>query len=210
MKKLLIILCFAAFSASISAQGLYFGPQVGFSSVTIIEKSNLGTVDKKVKMGYQIGAAAEFEIMSSLYINGSVSFFQKGDKQGDDTFTSKTKIGYIDVPITVGYKVPIGNVSVFGNVGPYTSVAIVGKSYYSYEFAGEVFEEDHPLELGGEFSYYKRFDSGVTFGAGVEFKQWQVRANYSHGFIDITEGETVKSKNSVFNITGTYYIGRNF
>ncbi len=192
--------------SAIFAQGLYFGPQIGFSSTSIIEKSSLGTVDKKMKLGYQIGVAGEFEIMSFLYVNAAVTFFQKGDKMGDETFTAKTKIGYIDVPITLGYKMPIGNISVFGNVGPYTSVAIMGKS----EFNSGTFDETHTIEIGGDFGYYKRFDTGVTFGGGVEFKQYQVKVNYALGFVDITEGDFVSSKNSVLNITGTYYIGRNF
>lgn len=210
MKKIILITVLIASITVLNAQGLYFGPQVGFSSTSIIEKSSLGSVDKKIKIGYQIGAAAEFEIMSFLYVNGAVTFFQKGDKAGDDTFTSKTKIGYIDIPITIGYKVPLGNVSVFGNAGPYSSIAIVGKSYYHSGFDGVEFEEEFPLELGGDMAYYKRFDAGVIFGGGVEFKQYQIKANYAIGFVDITEGETVKSKNSVFNITATYFIGRNF
>lgn len=202
MKKLLITLVFSSIVLGLSAQGIFFGPQVGFSSTTLIEKNALGSVDKKLNFGYQIGIAGELEIMNFLYVGASVSFFQKGDKQGDETFTAKTKLGYLDVPITLGYKMPIGNVSVFGNVGPYTSVAIVGKSVFHSDGFNETFEID--------FEYYKRFDTGVTFGGGVEFKQFQVKANYSLGFVDIYESEFASAKNSVFNITGTYFIGRNY
>ena len=202
MKKILITLVFSSIVLGISAQGMFFGPQVGFSSTTLIEKSTFGSTEKKFNIGYQIGVAGEIEIMNFLYVGASVSFFQKGDKQGDETFTAKTKLGYLDVPITLGYKMPIGNVSVFGNVGPYTSVAIVGKSVYHTEFMDETHEID--------FEYYKRFDTGVTFGGGIEFKQFQVKANYSLGFVDIYESEFVSAKNSVFNITGTYFIGRNY
>jgi hypothetical protein len=202
MKKLLITLAFCGIVLGISAQGMFFGPQVGFSSTTLIEKGPFGNTEKKLNIGYQIGVAGEIEIMNFLYVGASVSFFQKGDKQGDETFTAKTKLGYLDVPITLGYKMPIGNVSVFGNVGPYTSIAIVGKSVYHTEFMDETHEID--------FEYYKRFDTGVTFGGGVEFKQFQVKANYSLGFVNVYDSEIVTAKNSVFNITGTYFIGRNY
>jgi hypothetical protein len=208
MKKFIFISLLVVAISSLNAQGLHFGPQIGFSSTSVIEKSSLGTVDKKMKLGYQFGVAGELEIMSFLYINGAVTFFQKGDKMGDENFSAKTKIGYIDIPITVGYKMPIGNISVFGNIGPYTSVAIMAKSVY-HDFISD-FEEDHPLEIGGDFGYYKRFDTGVTFGGGVEFKQYQIKVNYAFGFVDITEGEFVSSKNSVLNITATYFIGRNY
>lgn len=205
MKKISFLLLFSLLAIGISAQGLSFGPQVGFSSTTLIEKTTLGNVEKKFNLGYQFGVAAEFEIMSFLYVGASVSFFQKGDKQGDDTYSAKTKLGYIDVPIVIGYKMPIGNISVFGNIGPYTSVAILGKSVFNSEYMNE---ENHVHDI--DFEYYKRFDTGVTFGMGVEFKQFQVKANYALGFVDIIESEYVSAKNSVFNITGTYFFGRDY
>lgn len=206
MKKFIFIALFLAVFSAISAQGLHFGPQIGVSSTSIIEKSTFGTVDKRMKLGYQIGIAGEYEIMSFLYVNAAVTFFQKGDKMGDKTFNSKTKIGYIDIPITLGYKMPIGNISVFGNVGPYTSVAVIAKS----QFHSGTFDESQPMEIGGDFGTYKRFDSGVTLGGGVEFKQYQVKVNYALGFVDITTSDFVSSKNSVLNITGTYFFGRNY
>ncbi|PLX08225.1 MAG: hypothetical protein C0596_08000 [Marinilabiliales bacterium] len=193
-----------------SAQGLFFGPQIGFSRVSFIEKNALGTVDQNFKLGYQVGAAAEFEVMSFIYVGASVCFFQKGQKIVGDDYKSKLKLGYIDVPLYVGYKVPLGNISVFGNVGPYTSVAIVGESYYYSDMGGIVFEETHDVELGGDTGWYKRFDTGVTIGGGFEFKQYQIKANYSLGFVDIVPGDWVSAKNSVFNITATYFIGRDY
>ena len=207
MKKIAIVLIATIFSVSLMSQGLSIGPQIGFSSTTLLEKDTVtGRVDKNMKVGYQFGVAAEFEIMSFVYVGTAVTFFQKGDKRVTSTSTSKTRLGYIDIPITIGYKMPLGNVSVFGNIGPYTSVAIIGKS----EYHSELMDETFPIELGGEFSSYKRFDSGVIFGGGLDFKQFQVKANYAIGFVDITSSEFVSTKNSVLNITGTYYIGRNF
>jgi len=206
MKKLIICSAFLLSVFMLNAQGLHFGPQVGFSSTSIIEKGVTGTIEKNFRLGYQIGAAGEFEIMDFLYVGAAVTFFQKGDKVVSTFGTSKLKLGYIDIPITIGYKVPVGNISVFGNVGPYTSMAIIGKS----EFHSEFMDETMDVEIGGEFSYIKRFDTGVTFGGGVEFKQYQIKANYALGFVDITEGETITSKNSVLNITGTYFFGRNY
>jgi hypothetical protein len=207
MKKSIIIVLFLLIAGFMNAQGLSFGPQIGISKVNLIEKNSLGTVEHSFKMGYQIGVAAEFEIMSFLYVGASACFFQKGSKIEDSYGSSKLNIGYLDIPIVIGYKVPLGNVSVFGNVGPYTSVAMVGKFVYESEEFDETFDE--PIEFG-EMGWYKRFDSGVTFGGGVEFKQYRIKANYSLGFVDIMPSETVSAKNSVFNITATYFFGRDF
>lgn len=207
MKKVIIIAVFLSLTGILSAQGFSVGPQIGISKVNLIEKNALGTVENSFKMGYQIGVAAEFEIMNFVYVGASACFFQKGSKTKDSFGSSKLNLGYLDIPIVIGYKVPLGNVSVFGNVGPYASVAMVGKFTYESEAFNEAFDE--PIEFGDE-GFYKRFDSGVTFGGGVEFKQYQVKANYSLGFVDIVPGETVSAKNSVFNITATYFFGRDF
>ena len=209
MKKIIFVTGLLLVLTTLNAQGLYFGPQIGFSQTSYIEKSDWdGKVQQSLKIGYQIGAAAELEIMSFLYVGAAVTFFQKGNKVVDEFGTSKLNLGCIDVPITIGYKVPIGNLSVFGNIGPYTCVAIAGKSHYHSEVMDEDFE--YEVELGSETGYYKRFDSGLTFGGGVDFKQFQVKANYSLGFVDLSTSESVSMKNSVFNITGTYFLGRNF
>ncbi|HOZ29334.1 MAG TPA: porin family protein [Bacteroidales bacterium] len=208
MKKILFIFILLSVFTTLNAQGLYFGPQIGLSHTSYIEKNSLDeTVKQSFKMGYQIGAAAELEIMSFLYVGAAVTFFNKGNKVVDEFGTSRLNLGCIDIPITIGYKVPIGNLSVFGNIGPYTCVAIAGKSIYHSEVMDEEFE--HEVEFDPEYGY-KRFDSGLTFGGGVDFKQFQVKANYSFGFVDLSSSEFYSMNNSVFNITGTYFIGRNF
>lgn len=212
MKKtvLILLVSFSFCFTELLSQGFSYGPQLGFSGTTIIEKDELWPVEKKsLKIGYQLGVAAEFEIMSFLYVGTSLNFFQKGDKIIGESDTKKTRLGYLDLPIVIGYKMPIGNVSVFGNIGPYTSVAIVGKTSYIYEYEEHNSESSYPIEFG-EFGEYKRFDSGVTIGAGADFKNYQLKANYYFGFVDINTSETITARNSVFNIVFTYFINRNY
>ncbi len=212
MKSILTLIILVLGFEVILAQGLHFGPQVGFASTTLIEKNPAGSIDKSLKMGYQLGATAEFEIMSFLYVGGSVTFFNKGDKIKGDGFKTKTNFGCLDIPINIGYKMPLGNISVFGSIGPYTSVTIFGKSeYIMYDNNGDIeYEHSHDIEIGGEFGYYKRFDTGITVSAGVEFKQYQIKVNYARGFTDFTNSEFVKSYNSIINISGAYFFGRNY
>ncbi|MDD2633905.1 MAG: porin family protein [Bacteroidales bacterium] len=210
MKKLIILCFFVSVTAMLNAQGFHLGPQVGFSMTSFIEKDDFSTPDYSLKMGYQLGLAAEFEIMSFVYVGASVSFFEKGTKIVNSFSKSKLKLGYMDIPIYIGYKIPLANISVFGNVGPYSSVAVVGKSQFHSEVDEYEFEENHPVEFGSELGTIKRFDTGLVFGGGVEFMQWQLKVNYALGFVDINNSEYTSSKNSVLNLTCTYFIGRNF
>ncbi len=209
MRKILLCTVLIFLSVAVFSQGLYYGPQVGFSGTTIIEKNELSPVaEKSLKIGYNLGVAAEFEIMSFLYVGTALTFFQKGDRIKDDFGTNKTRIGYVDIPLMVGYKMPIGNVSVSGTIGPYTSIAVAGRWVYHPDDGDEDHTYSSPMEFG-EMSYYKRFDTGLTIGAGVDYKNYQIKANYSRGFVDISRSDFATANNSVLNIALTYFLSRN-
>ena len=217
MKKTLLILTLLGFAVLMQAQGFHFGPRVGMNMATFVEKGNESyNVDKTTKLGFQLGATAEFEVFSFLYIGTTVSIFQSGNKYKDDTFTSKSTFTNIKIPVDIGYKLPIGNVSVFGSVGPYVSVALIGKSRYVYNSDDEFMEEMEETSVYdiefGENSYNKRLDTGLSISAGVDYRQYQAKINYSFGLRDLTTnydfGTSYKTTSSILNISLAYFVGR--
>ena len=137
------------FSIKAHAQSLHYGFHLGGGVSNIIEKSDFSSpVEKSYKFGFKAGLSAEFELMDFINLGASISFFQKGQKIKDDFATSKLSLGYFDIPIYVGASVPIGDFKLTGFVGPYTSVAIIGKRSFNIidEDAVPSFEwnfEDH-------------------------------------------------------------------
>ncbi len=228
MKKLLhfsgillmgcVLICVSAAS---KAQGLHYGVMAGMSVATILEKNDLATdVNKSRRLGMQLGVAVEYEILSFLSVSSSISLFQKGDRISDQFATSKASIGYIDIPITIGYKIPLGNFSLTGLVGPYTSVAVVGsrsftmtdpdvEPYFEWNFEENghdaYLNTDAPM-FGEEWNSYKRFDTGISVGLKLQYGNIQLNTAYSHGFVDIRPSETINAKNSVFNFSLIYFI----
>jgi hypothetical protein len=76
----------------------------------------------------------------------------------------------------------------------------------------ESMEEDaHDIEFGEEPYTYKRLDTGLSIGAGVDYRQWQANINYSFGLRDLTtdsEFYYYKTTSSILNISVAYFIGR--
>jgi hypothetical protein len=215
LSAIAVLLC-----AGLSAQGLHYGVIGGMTAASVIEKSTIASsVEKSIKYGYQIGIAGEFELFSTVYISSSISFMTKGDKYKDRFAVSKASFGCFELPVYVGYKIPLGNVSFSGNVGPYSSIAIVGKRSFSQIPEAEIpfewnFEQtphetylDNSTEFYGEqWNSYKRFDTGVSFGLRAGYKNYYLAATYSRSFIDIRPDETIKATNSVLSISFVYYV----
>lgn len=219
MKKCLIACSFLIFPLFISAQSFHYGIHAGSGVTTILERTEWGgKLDKNIKFGFIAGVSAEFEIMKFLSVSSSVSFFQKGDKIMDEFAKSSISLGYIDVPVFVGLVIPLGNMKITGSVGPYTSIAVVGKKKFEMldpesdpDFEWNFEDNSHESYtndevFNGETYSYKRFDTGLSVGLKLAIKNYRVAATYSRGLRDIRPNETITAQNSAFSLTLTYFI----
>jgi hypothetical protein len=217
----LLISLVCLFSTNAKSQSIHYGFHLGGGVSTIIEKSDISSpVEKSYKFGFKAGLSAEFEVMDFINLGASISFFQKGQKIKDDFATSKLTLGYFDIPIYVGASVPIGDFKLTGFVGPYTSVAIVGKRSFqitdenavpSFEWNFEDHSHDEYIDatqpvFSEEINSYKRFDTGISAGIMFGFSNYRVSASYSKGLRDIKPDETIKANNSSINISFIYFL----
>lgn len=219
MKKIQLSILILLFCNIVFSQGFHYGVYAGFGGSTILERNEwAGEVEKSVKYGYQLGVALEFELFSFLSVGSDIGFFQKGDKIKDDFAVSKASLGYLDIPINIGYKLPIKDFKITIMAGPYAGVAMVGKKTlvllpatepnYEWNFeenGHDAYIDDGTPVFGEEFHSYKRFDSGLTFGFKLGYKQYRLSANYTMGLTDIKPNETITAKNSAFNVSFAYF-----
>ena len=208
MKKFIIATTALCMIVSVaSAQGLHFGPRLGMSVSNFIHFSESSDIQTQSKLGVHVGATAEFEILSFLYVSTTLSLYQKGNKNEYPLGTSKSTFSFLDLPIEIGYKMPIGNISVFGQVGPFVSVAVAGRGRW---IPDESYSDETSSYSLYEYDNYKRFDTGVGLAAGIDYKNYQVRFSYSFGFINIEGHSSYSAQTSAFSVTGAYFIGRNY
>lgn len=220
MKSIILLIAFLTTIIVVKAQGLTYGVVGGMTAATIIEKSTIESdVEKSLKYGYQIGVAAEFELYKMIFISTSLSYITKGDKYKDRFAVSKASFGNFEIPVYIGYKIPLGNVYISGNVGPYSSMAIVGKRTFTekpevtppFEWNFEASPHQQYIDnntsfYGEEWNSYRRFDTGISFGLRAGFKNYNIAASYSRSFVDIRPNETIHATNSVLSFSFIYYV----
>jgi hypothetical protein len=220
MKSSLLFIVLLATISIAKAQGLNYGVIGGMTAATVIEKSTIESdVQKSLKYGYQFGIAAEFELYKMIFISTSITYITKGDKYKDRFAVSKASFGSFEIPVYIGYKIPLGNVYLSGNVGPYSSLSVVGKRTFTevpevippFEWNFEASPHQQYIDnntsfYGEEWNSYRRFDTGISFGLRAGYKNYNIAASYSRSFIDIRPNETIKATNSVLSFSFIYLL----
>lgn len=194
MKKFFAVAILAVATLSMNAQDFKkfrFGPAVGMNVAKVSDASS--------KIGFNVGARAEYNFSDNFYLGSGLLFTQKGFKlkgimqNGADL---KANPFYLEIPINAGYRYNFSEkFSVFGEVGPYIGFGIAGKykaeGYESAKYFGD--------EGAALFGKAKRFDMGIGFAAGCEFSKFQVRVGYELGLTKVFPGGG-KNKNLTIGV----------
>lgn len=201
MKKMFFICVLLLFAIIAKAQELRWGITGGLN---LSSPTNYTS-----QVGYNVGVKGEylFKEDKGFYIDWGVSLSQKGwksecyfDQQAKTNTRWKTNAHYLNIPIHVGYKIPVGEkLSFFASVGPYFGVGLFGK----YKAVSDLSETTLAKNVFND--YMNRFDWGVGARLGVEcMKHFQLSVGYDWGLKKIRHDKLNDSKNRNFNASVTY------
>lgn len=191
--KLLFVIVFCFFVQIVNAQTYGIKGGVNFANLTISEAGM--NVSPKSITSFHFGVVADFKLQGDLYLNTGLLYSLKGAKADVEGVTGTEKLHYLEIPVNLAYKFPINETSKFFiQAGPYFGYALSGKD----ESGGE------STDLFNSGSYYKRFDCGLGFGAGVEFGPLVATLGYELGLANIYDYSGAKLKNKVFQISLAY------
>ncbi|MEP7163072.1 MAG: porin family protein [Ferruginibacter sp.] len=208
MKKLINVLVIALFALSAKAQMTYVQAGLNLANIT---KTNDGQTEKNNMLPtFNVGLMHRFGLAPYAAIETGLLFTGKGSKAetyfngGNDNYI-KTKFNplYLEVPLNFVLKMPMDKSSgFFLNAGPYATVGIAGKAkseskiltITSTSEKNIKFSNDDPFTSEQDDAGYdklKRFDFGLNFGGGFEFKHLILKANYGMGLtkINSTQGD---------------------
>jgi hypothetical protein len=167
--KLILVLSVAAFTVNTIQAQTRFGAKASFNFYNMtVKDNNDDKLDTKMVPGFNIGAFAEIPLVPEFYIKPELLFAQKGYKYevlGKDV---KTKLSYIEVPVTFMYKGELSGGSVFLGFGPYFAFGIGGKAKNG-STEDVKFKNDISLIEASQNVYFKPLDVGGKFYAGYEF-----------------------------------------
>lgn len=196
MKKLRLALVVAMLTmiTAVSAQISYsVKGGVNLSNVNLSPKED----DIAMKVGFHAGVGLDYEFMPNMAIQSGLIFTSKGAKakEGD----AKFDLMYIQLPIHYAYKIDVSpGTRVVLHAGPYVAYGVAGKykliEGYSLNSFGKSTVEGHDVEG------FKRFDTGLGLGAGMEFGQFLVDIGWDMGLVNIAPSAPEEAVMDGFNV----------
>lgn len=240
MKKLflLTVICLTG-AATVSAQSLgdmfgrdqkgeiTFGVRAGMNISNISgEYGPKSKLDLDSRIGFQVGAIVDLPITNGFYIQPGLFITTRGAKkettERDEDYsksTNKYNPIYLQIPVLASFRMDVSqSVNLQVNVGPYFSLGLGGKQKSEYKETGESTKKASIPFFGKstdkeEHFGAKRFDLGLSFGAGVTIKEhYYVGIQYDLGLMnmaihdDKAFGDKAKFHNGNFAIQ----LGYNF
>jgi hypothetical protein len=183
-KLLLIALAFFT-TAALSAQ-VHYGFKGGLNFAKAEFEDGPHT---DYRTGYHVAAFAQYPFSGNLYVQPELQLTSKG------YYYSTTILGteveresrplYLEVPILLHMHGDLGNLGVFGNIGPYIAAGI-GGSYYR-ETAFDTDEEPISFGRDDEDDQYRKVDMGLSIGAGFWVDPgFSLTLFYDHGMYNVS------------------------
>lgn len=214
MKKYSMIILISLFSLNTMAQSFVLRGGFNLASIKISDADDDQTMNTKSHTGFNFGAFADFPINDFLSVETGLAFTKKGVnmvlEEDGYSFTNKVNLNYLSIPIALRAKKELGdNTSLYGSFGPYLAFGLSGKTKMTMEYQGQTEEGDSESIIWGsdpDEAQLKRFDFGLTFGAGVEFNSILLGLSYDLGLSNISayQEDGAGLKNRVFSINVGY------
>jgi len=214
-----MLLVFSAMHAQKPAAFVKAG--VNFSNITI---TNDGSVDdNKMLTGFHAGIQGDIPFLPILSLQPGIFFTTKGAKtqfgQPSDAnyYKATTNPMYVEVPVNMVFKAPVGDESKFYvGAGPYVAVGVAGKNKINGKVLGQSFTSEKTIEWSNDdpttgfeenagFGIMRRFDYGLNGTIGVEGRKAIVSVNYGYGLAKLQSGDNSsadeKNKHRVISVS---------
>ncbi len=190
----------------ISSHAQTFGVKAGYNLSTYnIDQSTLEYgMSIHQKPGFHLGLNFGLDITKNLSLESLLSFNSKGikttyvDPKFDADNETKTRMYYLDLPIGVKYKFPIGDLNLFAIAGGYVGTGLFGKTKYKDNTPVDetallqvVKEYELPIIFGENTN---RLDYGMMYGVGIEYKLISLSFQHLIGMADIQKGSDTQHR----------------
>lgn len=192
--------------ASVSAQksSVMLKGGLNMANVSIAKDGSID--DAKTLVSFHAGLQGDIQIVPFLSLQPGIFFTGKGSKTQSGNTTDATYYRatsnpmYIEVPVNVVVKVPMGGDSkFFVGAGPYVAMGIAGKRKAEGKIFGVAFNSNEKIEFsnddpttsgeeGAGFGIIRRFDYGLNGTIGFEGEKALFSVNYGLGLAKLQSG----------------------
>jgi hypothetical protein len=203
-----------------------FGIKAGFNlPFMVIEKSQSAlpylpySVTTVMKNGYHFGGILEIPVYKMFSIESGLIYSTTGYIQSHNEtiwpeplkVTETYNLGFLNIPLAAKASFPIGNINIYGSAGPYFGFGLSGNKVTESTYGDLVETEKESIQWGSEQGAddIKRYDYGVTLGAGVEVKSFQIGVSYNLAMANLSPASSAGSNinNSVLGVSVGYLFG---
>lgn len=186
-----------------------FGVRGGINFQNINGKDDNGDkLENHLKVGFHIGANAEFPIAEEFYLQPGLLFSTKGASDANGIDDLKMSISYIELPIHFVFKPEFGNGKLIIGLGPYLAYAVAGKVKSNGD--EEDIEFKNKVGVMEDGIFLKPFDAGADIFFGYEMASGlSFQLNAQLGLVNISpDYESVNTeqvtKNTGFGLSVGY------
>ena len=220
--KTLIRFFFALFLVTFTTVSIAqtFGVKAGLNISDMLIKDDDSNYSDQLDMntGFHIGLTSEFAKTDFFSFETGLILSTKGYKTsyteafgGEKMeFTGKLSLYYLDIPLTGKATLDVGDARIFGTFGPYVGIGLSGKAKSETTINGVTEKTTRDVDWGSnEEDDLKRMDFGLTVGAGIGFRAFEIGATYGYGLTNISTytDNGYKANNRVFGISLGYIFG---
>ena len=203
MKRIILALVAIVMALNVSAQDLRWGA-VGAVNFSWMRAKAAGVaISSDSYIGFQAGAKAEMDLADYLtdgfFADGALVYNLKGGSYSG----SHTNLGYLQIPLNLGYRTPLSNdVSFIAGLGPYFGLGVLGKDV--------VKEGDTKVKTDVFGESMQRFDFGLNYKLGVEmWNQWQFYLGFEHSLLNLAKTDADLGSGVKYRLVN-FYIGTSY
>lgn len=167
--------------SSASAQ-VVWGVRVGASMPTMTA-SGKGVESESINgiFSIEVGPTLYYSLKNNFYINSGIMFSRKKfeiDMEEDDyygyyTWKETLNTNYLEIPVYLGYAIPLGGVQTYLQAGPYLGFKL-SESYTSTYDDGETYPDA-----------FNSLNAGLGIMYGINIKKFKIEAGYQYGLANI-------------------------
>lgn len=193
MKKVLYVMALVVLTLGVQAQNLNYGVRFGMNASKLKgnKESDIDN-DFKGRIGFHVGAAVDYEFMTSMFVESGLYITTKGAKYDKDGEEYKYNVTYLQLPILYSYKYDLGisDLKLHGKIGPYFALGLAAKQKYEdsydpdYNYTAKGFGKSDNNSNDAKTGL-KRGDVGFLLGMGVSKGHYYLGLNYELGFVNI-------------------------
>lgn len=196
MKKTICLLFVACMAICVSAQSLWDiskpDRRLYFEISTGINNSSLSDDNASAsKLGYHVGAYANYSFIKSFSMETGLVY----SKKGFESRFGNASMQYVQIPLLAVWNFEtVTHVLFHLSLGPYFSYGMAGHISYTPYTVQTFYYYDQ--DCFGKHGFFKDYDSGISVGGSIQLRSIKLGISYEWGLCDIAEVyETTHNRN---------------